>query len=110
MSNFSKYPGHLPDFACYDGNLRNQGLVGVNGACLNMTLHMAPEEKVCAGEMQRLTFHSDCVVSRRRKGRHTNYCPLLNVQASKKEQRGLIRFLEAEGVEGRAMHRRVKAM
>ncbi|GFU18309.1 uncharacterized protein TNCV_2323091 [Trichonephila clavipes] len=23
MSNISKYPGHLPDFACYDGNPRD---------------------------------------------------------------------------------------
>ncbi|GFT47266.1 uncharacterized protein TNCV_3748771 [Trichonephila clavipes] len=38
MSNISKYPGHLPDFACYDGNPRNQGLVGVDGACVNKTL------------------------------------------------------------------------
>ncbi|GFV02622.1 uncharacterized protein TNCV_5017901 [Trichonephila clavipes] len=27
MSNISKYPGRLPDFACYDGNPRNQDLV-----------------------------------------------------------------------------------
>ncbi|GFV63366.1 uncharacterized protein TNCV_3286081 [Trichonephila clavipes] len=46
MSNTSKYPGHLPDIACYDGNPRNQGLVGVDGACVNKTLHMAPEEEV----------------------------------------------------------------
>ncbi|GFU95695.1 hypothetical protein TNCV_2923261 [Trichonephila clavipes] len=45
MSNISKYTGHLPVFACYDGNPRNQGLVGVDGACVNKTLHMAPEEK-----------------------------------------------------------------
>ncbi|GFX01470.1 uncharacterized protein TNCV_1864441 [Trichonephila clavipes] len=51
MSNISKYPGHLPDFACYDGNPRNQGLVGVDGACVNKTLHMAPEEEVYAGEV-----------------------------------------------------------
>ncbi|GFW94972.1 uncharacterized protein TNCV_1464701 [Trichonephila clavipes] len=46
MSNISKYSGHLPDFACYDGNPRNQGLDGVDGACVNKTLHMAPEEEV----------------------------------------------------------------
>ncbi|GFU57343.1 uncharacterized protein TNCV_3635281 [Trichonephila clavipes] len=46
MSNISKYPGHLTDFACYDGNPRYQGLVGVDGACVNKTFHMAPEEKV----------------------------------------------------------------
>ncbi|GFV44186.1 uncharacterized protein TNCV_1825531 [Trichonephila clavipes] len=49
MPNISKYTGHLLDFACYDGNPRNQGLVGVNGACVNKTLHMAPEEEVYAG-------------------------------------------------------------
>ncbi|GFV94271.1 hypothetical protein TNCV_2267251, partial [Trichonephila clavipes] len=32
MSNISKYTGHLQDFACYDGNSRNQGLIGVDGA------------------------------------------------------------------------------
>ncbi|GFS64861.1 uncharacterized protein TNCV_2000751 [Trichonephila clavipes] len=32
MLNISKYPGHLPDFTCYDGNPRNHGLVGVDGA------------------------------------------------------------------------------
>ncbi|GFX78986.1 uncharacterized protein TNCV_3912741 [Trichonephila clavipes] len=46
MSNISKYPGHLPDFACYDGNPHNQGLFGVDGACINKTLYMAQEEKV----------------------------------------------------------------
>ncbi|GFV81903.1 uncharacterized protein TNCV_1057901 [Trichonephila clavipes] len=46
MSNISKYPGHLPDFDYYDGNPRNQGLVGVDGACIDKTLHMAPEEEV----------------------------------------------------------------
>ncbi|GFV97886.1 hypothetical protein TNCV_2022011 [Trichonephila clavipes] len=37
MSNISKYFGHLPDFACYDGNPCNQNLVGVDGACVNKT-------------------------------------------------------------------------
>ncbi|GFV41562.1 uncharacterized protein TNCV_3627141 [Trichonephila clavipes] len=46
LSNISKYSGHLPDIACYDGNPRNQGLVGVDGACVNKTLHLAPEEEV----------------------------------------------------------------
>ncbi|GFW15082.1 uncharacterized protein TNCV_172291 [Trichonephila clavipes] len=46
MSNISKYPGHLPDFACYDGNARNQDLVGVDGACVNRAFHTAPEEEV----------------------------------------------------------------
>ncbi|GFU09671.1 uncharacterized protein TNCV_5027171 [Trichonephila clavipes] len=36
MSNISKYPGHLPDFNCYDGNPRNQGLVGIDGACVRL--------------------------------------------------------------------------
>ncbi|GFX95352.1 hypothetical protein TNCV_849421 [Trichonephila clavipes] len=44
--------------------------------------------------------HSDCVVSRLREGGHTSYRSLLNTQASKKEQRGVIRFLTAEGVGG----------
>ncbi|GFX26331.1 uncharacterized protein TNCV_949291 [Trichonephila clavipes] len=46
MSSISKYPGHLSDVECYDGNSRNQGLVGVDGACVNKTLYMAPEEAV----------------------------------------------------------------
>ncbi|GFX37590.1 hypothetical protein TNCV_3201141 [Trichonephila clavipes] len=45
MSNISKYSGHLLDFACYNGNPRNQGLVGVDGACVNKTLHMAQRKK-----------------------------------------------------------------
>ncbi|GFX41077.1 uncharacterized protein TNCV_2217751 [Trichonephila clavipes] len=45
LSNISKYPGHLPDIACYDGNPRNQGLVIVHGACAHKTLHMAPQEE-----------------------------------------------------------------
>ncbi|GFR15234.1 histone-lysine N-methyltransferase SETMAR [Trichonephila clavata] len=57
---------------------------------------------------QRLMFHSDSVVSRRREGGHTSYRPLLNMQASKKEQRGVVQFLAAEG--GREMHRRMKAV
>ncbi|GFT36760.1 uncharacterized protein TNCV_2755701 [Trichonephila clavipes] len=43
--NISKYPGHPPDIACYDGNSRNQGLVEVGGAGVNKTLHMAPQRK-----------------------------------------------------------------
>ncbi|GFX15464.1 hypothetical protein TNCV_3303931 [Trichonephila clavipes] len=46
MSKISKHRGHLLDFACHDGNPRNQGLVGVDGACVNKTLYMAPEEEV----------------------------------------------------------------
>ncbi|GFY36640.1 uncharacterized protein TNCV_28441 [Trichonephila clavipes] len=49
VPNISKYPGHLPDFVCYDGNPRNQGLGGVDGACVNKTLHMALEKEVWAG-------------------------------------------------------------
>ncbi|GFY35115.1 uncharacterized protein TNCV_5044901 [Trichonephila clavipes] len=45
LSNISKYPGHLPDIACYDGYPRNQGLVGVDGACVNKILHMAQTKK-----------------------------------------------------------------
>ncbi|GFU84443.1 hypothetical protein TNCV_1066251 [Trichonephila clavipes] len=30
LLNISKYAGYLPDIACYDGNPRNQGLVGVD--------------------------------------------------------------------------------
>ncbi|GFX67604.1 histone-lysine N-methyltransferase SETMAR [Trichonephila clavipes] len=47
--------------------------------------------------------------SRRREDGHTSYHLLLNMQASKKEQRGVIRFLAVEGVGGREMHRRMKA-
>ncbi|GFX72340.1 uncharacterized protein TNCV_1252941 [Trichonephila clavipes] len=46
MSNIGKYPGHLPEFTCYDGNSRNQGLFGDDEDCVNNTLHMAPEEEV----------------------------------------------------------------
>ncbi|GFT54983.1 uncharacterized protein TNCV_2325031 [Trichonephila clavipes] len=35
-----------PDTTCYDGNPRNQDLVGVNGACVNKTLHKAPQAEV----------------------------------------------------------------
>ncbi|GFV72080.1 uncharacterized protein TNCV_2460131 [Trichonephila clavipes] len=45
-SNISKYPGNLPDIACYNGNPRKQGLVGVDRACVNKTLRMAAEEEV----------------------------------------------------------------
>ncbi|GFV43398.1 uncharacterized protein TNCV_886361 [Trichonephila clavipes] len=44
LSNINKYPGHLPDIARYDGNSRNQGLVGVDGVCVKKALHMALEE------------------------------------------------------------------
>ncbi|GFW62064.1 uncharacterized protein TNCV_1684951 [Trichonephila clavipes] len=46
LSNISKYPGRVPDITCYDGNSHNQGIVGVDGACVNKTLHMGPEEEV----------------------------------------------------------------
>ncbi|GFU20060.1 uncharacterized protein TNCV_1192031 [Trichonephila clavipes] len=46
LLNISKYPGHLPVIACYDGNPRNQGLVGIDGACVNKTLHIAPEDEI----------------------------------------------------------------
>ncbi|GFV84205.1 uncharacterized protein TNCV_3038651 [Trichonephila clavipes] len=45
MLNISKYLGILPDFVCYDGNPRNQGLVGVDRAWVNKTFHMAPIER-----------------------------------------------------------------
>ncbi|GFX00377.1 uncharacterized protein TNCV_1273711 [Trichonephila clavipes] len=51
LSNISKYPGHLPDITCYNGNPRNQGLIGVDGTCVNKTLHMTPEKEVYAGEV-----------------------------------------------------------
>ncbi|GFW98897.1 uncharacterized protein TNCV_4655241 [Trichonephila clavipes] len=44
LSKISKYPGHLPDIACYNGNPHNLGLVGVDGACINKTLH-GPQTK-----------------------------------------------------------------
>ncbi|GFU75153.1 uncharacterized protein TNCV_2055961 [Trichonephila clavipes] len=37
--NIGKYLGHLPDFACYDSNPRNQGLVRVGGACYATSAH-----------------------------------------------------------------------
>ncbi|GFS87568.1 uncharacterized protein TNCV_2941701 [Trichonephila clavipes] len=46
LSNISKYSGHLPDIDCYDGNPRNQGLIGADGTCVNKTLHMVPEKEV----------------------------------------------------------------
>ncbi|GFX06588.1 uncharacterized protein TNCV_3018221 [Trichonephila clavipes] len=46
LLNIGTYPGHLPDIACYDGNPRNQSLVGVYGASVNETLHMASEEEI----------------------------------------------------------------
>ncbi|GFV32024.1 uncharacterized protein TNCV_1687971 [Trichonephila clavipes] len=53
LSNIGKYPGHLLDIVCYDGNPRNKSLVGVDGTCVNKTLHMVPEEEVYAGEIRR---------------------------------------------------------
>ena len=46
VSNISEYAGHLLDIVCYDGNLRNQVLVGIDGAFVNKTLHAFPEEEV----------------------------------------------------------------
>ncbi|GFX60508.1 hypothetical protein TNCV_1182271 [Trichonephila clavipes] len=71
---------------------------------------VAPSIGIDTTRAQRLTFQCDGVVSRQREGGHTCYCPLVNMQASKKEQRGLIRFLAVEGVEGREMHRRKKVV
>ncbi|GFV06505.1 potassium voltage-gated channel subfamily KQT member 5 [Trichonephila clavipes] len=39
-------PPASPRITCYDGNPRNQGLVGVDGACVIRTLHMAPCQEV----------------------------------------------------------------
>ncbi|GFS97752.1 uncharacterized protein TNCV_2559011 [Trichonephila clavipes] len=52
LLNISKYPGHLPDIACYDGNLHNQDLGRIELACVNKTLQMAPEGKVYVGEVR----------------------------------------------------------
>ncbi|GFV61387.1 uncharacterized protein TNCV_446031 [Trichonephila clavipes] len=46
LSNISKYPGHLPDIACYYGNPRNQDLVGVHGSCVNKTIQKALVKEV----------------------------------------------------------------
>ncbi|GFU69369.1 uncharacterized protein TNCV_3210331 [Trichonephila clavipes] len=46
LSSLSKYPGHLPDIACYHGNLRNQSLVGVDWTCVNMTFHNSLDKEV----------------------------------------------------------------
>ncbi|GFV20269.1 uncharacterized protein TNCV_989311 [Trichonephila clavipes] len=46
LLNISKYPEHLQDITCYDGNPRDQGPVGVDGAWVNKSLHMAPEDEV----------------------------------------------------------------
>ncbi|GFT30250.1 hypothetical protein TNCV_3467051 [Trichonephila clavipes] len=43
-------------------------------------------------------------------GGHTCYRPLLNMQVSKKEQRGVIRFLAKERFGSREMHQRMKAV
>ncbi|GFV52166.1 hypothetical protein TNCV_5070871 [Trichonephila clavipes] len=37
LSNINKYPGNLSDIVCYDGDSRNQGLVGDDWACVNKT-------------------------------------------------------------------------
>ncbi|GFV30388.1 uncharacterized protein TNCV_98631 [Trichonephila clavipes] len=50
QSNISKYPGHLPDIACYDSIPRKQGLVGVDGACVNKTLHWKMSRQDRLGE------------------------------------------------------------
>ncbi|GFW40683.1 putative DD41D transposase [Trichonephila clavipes] len=50
------------------------------------------------------------MISRRRESVHTSYCPLLDTQASKEEQRGVVRLLGVEGVGCREMHRRMKAV
>ncbi|GFU53526.1 uncharacterized protein TNCV_3169551 [Trichonephila clavipes] len=44
LSNISKYPGHLSDIVCYDGNPRNQGLAGVDGDC-KTRLFIWPQRK-----------------------------------------------------------------
>ncbi|GFQ86703.1 histone-lysine N-methyltransferase SETMAR [Trichonephila clavata] len=49
-------------------------------------------------------------VSCQREGGLISYRPLLKMQVSKKEKRGVIRFLAAEGVGGREMHRQMKAV
>ncbi|GFV38368.1 uncharacterized protein TNCV_4949611 [Trichonephila clavipes] len=48
VERFLRAPGRLPDFSCY---------VGTDGACVNKTLHMAPEEEVLAGEVSFYLLH-----------------------------------------------------
>ena len=43
-ANIREYPGHLSNIACYDGNPRNQILIGVDWICVNKTLLMASEQ------------------------------------------------------------------
>ncbi|GFU13762.1 uncharacterized protein TNCV_939761 [Trichonephila clavipes] len=45
LSNVSKYSEHLPDIACYDGNPRNQGLIGVDGTCTKKDSSYCPRER-----------------------------------------------------------------
>ncbi|GFT58014.1 hypothetical protein TNCV_3415691 [Trichonephila clavipes] len=47
MIYISKYPGYLPDIACYNGHPRTKASSESTGPCCldsYMTLHMAPEE------------------------------------------------------------------
>ncbi|GFW39411.1 histone-lysine N-methyltransferase SETMAR [Trichonephila clavipes] len=63
---------YLPQF-----NLSVQG--GTQGVPTRVWWHYLSVEILT--QAQRLMFHSDCVVSRRREGGHTSYRPLLNMQA-----------------------------
>ncbi|GFV59360.1 hypothetical protein TNCV_1706221 [Trichonephila clavipes] len=52
-------------------------------------------------------WRNDCGDSYRREGGHTNFRPLLNMQASKKKQQGVIQFLAVEGVGGRKIDQQI---
>ncbi|GFV14765.1 hypothetical protein TNCV_3959751 [Trichonephila clavipes] len=46
LSNIRKYPGHLPDITYKDDNPLNQGLFGVDGACVNLESSHDPRGRV----------------------------------------------------------------
>ena len=48
-----EYAGYILNIACYDGNRRNQVIIRVDGACVNKTLQMAPEDEIYTGEIRR---------------------------------------------------------
>ena len=54
MSNVRVNSGYFPEIDCYGDNPHNQVLIGVDVACENKTLRIAPDYEIFQGQVSEL--------------------------------------------------------